>query len=124
MKQNRPQPFKVCTLIHTLNIANKNDDFQHLYLNQMYCQKPPSKGALRNSYPVLVVKNLKNTYGRRISPNISIANISDKPRGSHTQKSSKGTNSIFTSAQPTRHKSVTSMSHVTQPCYMETIKKF
>ena len=98
MKQNRRQPFKICTLIHTLDIANKNDDFQHLYLNQMYSQKPPSKGALRNSYLVLVVKNSKNTCGRRISPNISIANISDKPRGNHAQKSSKGTSSIFTSA--------------------------
>ena len=34
MEQYRPQTFKVCKLIHTLDIANKNDGFQYLYVNQ------------------------------------------------------------------------------------------
>ena len=34
MEQYRPQTFKACTLIHTLDIANKNDGFQYLYVNQ------------------------------------------------------------------------------------------
>ena len=34
MEQYRPQTFKACTLIRTLDIANKNDGFQYLYVNQ------------------------------------------------------------------------------------------
>ena len=59
MKQYRPQPLKVCTIIHTLDIAKKNDGFRYIHVNQKRLLRTicESKKFIKDNLRHLILSN-------------------------------------------------------------------